>query len=62
MKMNEIKKMAKDYGVKTSRLTKPALIRQIQIAEGNFDCFATPADGYCDQESCLWRPDCFKAA
>ena len=62
MKVDEIKKMAKDHGVKTSRLNKTTLIKQIQIAEGNFDCFATPADGFCDQESCLWRPDCFKAA
>ena len=62
MKVDEIKKMAKGHGVKTSRMNKTALIKQIQIAEGNFDCYATPADGYCDQDSCLWRPDCFKAA
>ncbi|MCW8962808.1 MAG: SAP domain-containing protein [Gammaproteobacteria bacterium] len=62
MKVNEVKKIAKLHGVKTTRKSKADIIKQIQIVEGNFDCFATPSDGYCDQDSCLWRPDCFKAA
>ncbi len=33
------------------------LIRSIQRAEGNFDCFGT-ANGYCDQWGCRWRTFC----
>lgn len=62
MKVTEVKEIAKQLGVKVSRQTKTDLIKQIQLAEGNFDCYATTANGFCDQDSCAWRPDCFKAA
>lgn len=58
MNMQEIKHIAKDYGIKTTRMTKAQLIKQIQVAEGNFDCFATPVNAECDQIGCLWRDDC----
>ena len=35
------------------------VIRAIQRAEGNFDCYGTAVEGECDQEECLWREDCF---
>ena len=62
MQLTEIKTLAKQYGVKVSKLKKAELIKEIQKAEGNFDCYATPSSGYCDQEACLWRGDCLKAA
>ena len=62
MQMTEIKTIAKQYGVKPSKLKKAELIKLIQLTEGNLDCFATPAVGYCNQEKCLWRSDCLKAA
>ena len=34
-----------------------ALIRSIQRAEGNPDCFQK-GQGYCDQVDCAWRPYC----
>jgi hypothetical protein len=37
-----------------------ATIRGIQRREGNFDCFATATQGFCDQTSCLWRARCLK--
>jgi hypothetical protein len=56
--MPQIRKMAKQMGVKaSSRSRKADLIRQIQSAEGNFDCFGT-ALGDCDRRDCLWRQDC----
>lgn len=58
MKMQEIKDIAKTRGIKTSKMTKLKLIKEIQSSEGNFDCFATPVSGECDQTSCLWRDDC----
>jgi hypothetical protein len=62
MQITEIKTIAKEYGIKVSKLKKAELIKQIQLAEGNFDCFDTPAVGSCGQEECLWRSDCLKAA
>jgi hypothetical protein len=35
------------------------LIRQIQRAEGNFDCFGAAKD-YCNQFQCCFREDCLK--
>jgi len=61
MQMNDIRSIAKDHGLKTSRLAKGDIIRLIQKSEGNFDCFASPQHGYCDQMACLWRDDCLKS-
>lgn len=57
MKINEVRKRAKALGVNTKALGKTDLIRQIQKAEGNFDCFGR-ANGYCDQWDCCFREDC----
>lgn len=62
MQIQDIRQIAKQHGLKTSRQNKVELVRQIQSAEGNFNCFATAVNGICDQQSCLWREDCFAAA
>ncbi len=62
MNMQEIRGLASDYGVKASRASKVELIQAIQIAEGNFNCFASADNGECDQLECSWRDDCFAAA
>jgi len=62
MDMQEIRSLAKHHGVKYSRLTKVELVQAIQHKEGNFDCFASAIDGYCDQAACIWRADCFASA
>jgi len=62
MQMQEIRTIAKNFGIKTARQTKVELVRSIQVAEGNFSCFATATDGVCDQTDCVWRDDCFEAA
>jgi predicted metal-binding transcription factor (methanogenesis marker protein 9) len=60
MKLSEIEKKAKSLGItETWRYSKKELIRAIQKAEGNNDCFGT-ARGTCDQINCCWRPDCLK--
>jgi hypothetical protein len=41
-------------------MEKAELIRAIQRAEGNFDCFGTAAEEECSQEECLWREECFR--
>ena len=62
MNMQEIRGVAKELGIKTSRMSKINLIRTIQLSEGNFNCFASPLNGECDQLKCMWRDDCFTAA
>jgi hypothetical protein len=57
MNMNEIRAKAKSLGLKTVGIKKPELIRNIQRAEGNFDCFGTAID-YCDQWECCFRSWC----
>jgi hypothetical protein len=60
MKMQEIRARAKALGLRnTFRLSKAELIRRVQKAEGNFDCFGTAKD-YCDQFQCCFRDDCFR--
>ena len=60
MKMQEVRVRAKALGLKdTFGLSKMELIRRIQRAEGNFDCFGTAKD-YCDQFQCSFREDCLK--
>lgn len=59
MELQEIRRIARAMGVRTKGMEKAELIRAIQRAEGNFDCYGTAVDEECDQESCLWREDCF---
>ncbi len=58
MKMPEVRRIAKGWGVKTYRLNKGEIIRKIQCAEGNFPCFGSAVAGVCDQKGCLWREEC----
>lgn len=62
MKLQEVRELARLQQIKTGRLSKTDLVREIQKKEGNFACFATAAAGECDQAGCLWREDCFDAA
>lgn len=62
MQLQNIKEIAKEHGLKVSGIKKVDLIKKIQIAEGNFDCFATAYAGTCDQMGCLWREDCLKSS
>ena len=59
MTVKELQKMAKGLGIKTAGLKKVELIKAIQKAEGNFDCFGTATD-YCDQMNCLFRENCLR--
>lgn len=58
MKMTELKEIAKERGVKPGKLKKEALIRAIQAAESNPQCYNTNFSQDCGQPDCLWRPDC----
>jgi hypothetical protein len=62
MKLQEIKAIAKSKGVKDINIKKADLIRTIQKAEGNFDCFGSIKANECRQMTCLWREDCLITA
>jgi hypothetical protein len=61
--MEELLKKARELNVDVDGMgkkdMKKELIRSIQIAEGNFPCYAT-AEEACDQADCVWRADCLK--
>lgn len=58
MKLDEIKEIAKQHNVKTGKLKKADLVRAIQQAEGNVQCFDSGSSPVCGQDQCLWRGDC----
>jgi len=58
MKLDEIKEIARQHNIKPGKMKKNELIRAIQQAEGNEQCFDTGKADQCGQESCLWREDC----
>lgn len=58
MRLEEIKEIARQHGIKVGKLKKAELVRTIQSAEGNEACFGTARVSECGQERCLWRSDC----
>ena len=58
MKFYDIQKMAKGLNIYTFRVKKPDMIRAIQLAENNIDCYGTARVEICGEETCLWRKDC----
>ncbi len=60
MILKQVKEIAKEKGVKVGNMKKENIIRTIQRAEGNIDCFGNATAGVCDQINCMWRDDCLK--
>lgn len=61
MKLSEIEKKAQKLGIKdTWKFSKKDLIKTIQRAEGNFDCFGSVTNKRCNQTSCCWMSDCLR--
>jgi len=58
MKLDEVKKIAKERGLQTKGMKKKEIIRLIQQDEGNNDCYETGNAASCGQTECLWRDDC----
>ncbi len=58
MKLQEVRRFAKQLGLETANLTKDELIRAIQVGEGNTPCFGIGKASECGQSMCLWREDC----
>jgi len=60
MNLKDVKEIAKQKGINAGKMKKEDIIRSIQRAEGNFDCFGTTVSGDCSQDDCLWRADCLQ--
>jgi len=58
MRFQDIQKMAKGMDIKTYRMKKTDMIRGIQRAENNIECYGTQRIVSCQEERCLWRSDC----
>ncbi len=58
VKIQAVRAIAKEKGVIPRKMSKREIVRAIQEMEGNFPCFGTARDGYCDREDCAWREDC----
>lgn len=58
MKLEEIKEIAKRHNIKAGKMKKAELVRAIQAAEANDQCFDTGMSAACGQHGCLWREDC----
>ena len=58
MKITEIKEIARKHDIKVGKATKIELVRSIQLAEGNQQCFTNNLSAECGQHSCAWREDC----
>ncbi len=58
MKINDIKEIARQHNIKIGKAKKSELVRSIQKAEGNEECFDSGRATQCGQNACLWRGDC----
>lgn len=59
MTVEEVRNRAKTLGVAvTARMRKGDMIRTIQQAEGNQDCFGSAWRFDCPWDNCCWRGDC----
>ncbi len=59
MKMTAIGTMAKKLGIEPAGMKKAQLVRSIQKAEGNTECYGHFVDA-CPHMDCCFRSDCKK--
>ena len=57
-KLREVRTIARKMGIDTRNVTLSELIRAIQRAEGNKDCYGSAQVLTCGEKDCLWREDC----
>lgn len=57
MNQSDLVRLAKQYLISDAGLSRPNLIRTIQLAEGHSDCFMT-GKTRCGEMTCRWRNDC----
>ena len=57
-KLREARTIARKMGIDTRNMALKELIRAIQRAEGNKDCYMSAQVLTCKEKSCLWREIC----
>ena len=62
MTLEEIRLIAQSHGINADRMEMPELVRAIQSAEGNEQCFGTDKASTCGQSGCCWHEPCSEAA
>jgi hypothetical protein len=58
MKLDAIQAIARQHGIKPGKNKKSELIRSIQSAESNEQCYESGKAEKCGQDACLWRSLC----
>lgn len=58
MRLEEIRKIARGFGIRPRGMRKGELIRTIQKTENNVPCYGTGRVDQCNETRCLWRGDC----
>lgn len=61
MDTSQVLRKAEEMGIELGWNTRTDLIKAIQRAEGNIDCYATDRNRTCGEKGCLWREECVKA-
>lgn len=57
-----LRKKAREMGLELPKTAKKGdIVRAIQKAEGNAECFDS-AGPFCPETACCWRGDCARAA
>ena len=46
MRIDQVREIARKHGIYTARMAKADIVRAIQRAEGNFDCFGSAVNGF----------------
>ena len=62
MRIQDVRAVAKQTGINSARMGKADIIRAIQTSEGNYDCYGSATDGFCNQDGCVWRDNCLAFA
>jgi len=59
MDLQLVREIAAQRGLDAAALDLCGIVRAIQGAEGNEQCFATGESRECEQSGCLWRDCCY---
>jgi hypothetical protein len=58
MQLVKVREIACRLNIRDCGMDKTNLIRSIQRAENNRDCYGTERAKCCQEKACLWRKDC----
>ena len=58
MQLVKVREIACRLKLEDHGMGKTDLIRRIQRAENNLDCYGSERVKYCQEKDCLWRVDC----